>query len=135
LKVTKKYARNLADHPGTAKLADMTGFSPEGVGKALAGLNRLERKLTAADWTPESLFGRNSEMADLYGIMLRVPQLESLKKIGGEGMEKERIAGITNAWVSGKSIQEIARYYFNSDKNETNNITYACKAIYRYLGK
>lgn len=56
LEVTKSYARKLADNPGRATLADMTGFSPEGIGRALAGLNDLPRKLTPVDWTPESLF-------------------------------------------------------------------------------
>lgn len=133
LEVTKNYARHLAGNPGAAKLADRTGFSPESVGKALAGLNRLERKLTLADWTPESLFGRDSGMADIYGVMLRVPQLESLKDLSGEGVEKQRIAEITNAWVGGKSIQEIARDYFKSDEGDTHDITKACKLIYRNL--
>lgn len=51
LEATKNYARKLADNRGHVELADATGFSPEGVGKALAGLNRLERKLTVDDWT------------------------------------------------------------------------------------
>ena len=38
LEVTKNYARTLSENPGQASLADMTGFSPEGIGKALTGL-------------------------------------------------------------------------------------------------
>ncbi|PXF61163.1 MAG: DEAD/DEAH box helicase [Candidatus Methanogaster sp.] len=131
LDATRNYARKLADNPGQVELADMTGFSPEGVGKALAGLNQLERKLTAADWTPDSLFGSGSGLADLFGVMLKVPQLKSLTEIGGEGIEKKQIANITNAWVSGESIQSIARQFFEG--NETKAITDACKAIYRNL--
>jgi superfamily II DNA/RNA helicase len=134
LDATKNYARRLAENPGHVELADMTGFSPEGVGRALAGINQLERKLTASDWTPESLFGESAGIADLYGIMFRIPQLkESLQEIGGEGFDKRRIAEITNAWVSGKSIQDIARDYFRGDENETKAITNACRAIYRSL--
>jgi len=131
LDATRNYARKLADNPGQVELADMTGFSPEGVGKALAGLNQLERKLTVADWTPDSLFGSGNGLADLFGIMLKVPQLKSLTEIGGKGTEKRQIADITNAWVSGESIQDIARQFFEG--NETEAITDACKAIYRNL--
>ncbi|KAF5416903.1 MAG: ATP-dependent DNA helicase Hel308 [Candidatus Methanogaster sp.] len=131
LDATRKYAIKLADNPGQVELADMTGFSPEGVGKALAGLNQLERKLTAADWTPDSLFGSGNGLADLFGVMLKVPQLKSLTEISGKGTEKRQIADITNAWVSGESIQDIARQFFEG--NETEAITDACKAIYRNL--
>lgn len=134
LEATKSYARRLAENPGTAKLADMTGFSPEGVSKALTGLNQLERKLNALDWLPESLFGRSSGMADLFGIMLRIPQLKSsLEEIGGEGVEKKHIAEVAKAWVEGKSIQEIAQEYFKGNENQTKAITDACRAIYRSL--
>ncbi len=134
LEVTKNYARWLSDHSDYAEMADMTGFSPEGVEEAINGLNGLERQLTPDDWTPESLFGQASEMAHLYGIMLNVPKLaESLKKIGGEGREFEHIADLTSDWVNGKSIQEIARAYFGGDIDQTKAITLASKAIYQNL--
>jgi len=132
LEVTKSYARKLADNPGRATLADMTGFSPEGVGRALAGLNDLPRKLTPVDWTPESLFGKESGIADLFGVMLRIPQLKSsLEEIGGEGFEKKRIGELTQAWMQGNSIHEIAESFFKGDQTKT--ITAACKAIYKNL--
>ena len=134
LEATRNYARRLAANPGHAALADMTGFSPEGVGKALVGLRQLERELTPADWTPESLFGHSSGMAALFGVMLRVPQLaETLRAVGGTGTGNQHIAEITQAWVSGKSIQDIAKAYFQEDENETKAITNACRAIYRNL--
>ncbi|MFX0197384.1 MAG: DEAD/DEAH box helicase [Candidatus Hodarchaeota archaeon] len=132
LAATQSYARKLAVNPGPAELADITGFSPEGVGRALVGLKQLERKLSAVDWMPESLFGKSSNMADLYGVMLRVPQLKTaLEEIGGIGFEKKHIAGLTNAWVSGKSLQEIAQQFFKGEK--TKAITAACRAIYKNL--
>jgi len=134
LEATRNYARRLADNPGYAELADMTGFSPEGVGRALSGLRQLERELTPADWTPESLFGQSSGMADLFGVMLRVPQLaETLRELGGKGEGNQHIAEITQAWVSGKSIQDIAMTYFQGEENETRAITNAYRAIYRHL--
>lgn len=134
LEVTKKYARTLSENPGQASLADMTGFSPEGIGRALAGMNSLEHKLTANDWKPESLFGGQSGMADLYGVMLRIPQLKSnLEEITSRGLEHSQIADITKAWVNGKSIEEIARDYFKGGEDQTKALTAACKAIYKTL--
>ena len=134
LEATHSYARQIAEHPENAQLADATGFAPEGVRTALIGLNQLERGLTPADWTPESLFGKkdNNNLANLFGVMMRVPELSKpLTQIGGEGFGNSQIAELTDAWVSGKSIQEIAREFFNDET--TNAITEACKAIYRNL--
>lgn len=134
LEVTKKYARTLSENPGQASLADMTGFSPEGIGRALAGMNSLEHKLTVNDWKPESLFGGQSGMADLYGVMLRIPQLKgNLEEITSRGLEHSQIADITKAWVNGKSIEEIARDYFKGGEDQTKALTAACKAIYKTL--
>ena len=130
--VTRSYARKPADSPGRAALADMTGFSPEGMGRALAGLNNLPRKLTPVDWTPENLFGKGSGTANLFGVMLRIPQLKSsLEEIGGEGFEKKRIGELTQTWMQGHSIHEIAEFFFES--GQTKTITAACKAIYKNL--
>lgn len=134
LEVTKKYARTLSENPGHASLADMTGFSPEGISRALAGINSLENKLTAADWKPDSLFGGQSGMADLYGVMLRIPQLKgNLEEITSRGLEHCQIADITKAWVNGMSIEEIARDYFKGGEDQTKALTAACKAIYKTL--
>jgi hypothetical protein len=135
LKATRDYAGLLAENPGYAALADATGFSPEGVKEAIKGMNRLEGKLTAADWEPTSLFGDSgsSLLPNLVGIMMRIPQIESsLSEITSEGLNHKRIAGIAQAWVYGTSIQEIAQTFF-SGKTNTDAITNACKAIYKVL--
>lgn len=134
LEVTKQYARTLSENPGHASLADMTGFSPEGIGKALARMNSLENKLTVDDWKPESLFKEQSSMADLYGVMLRIPQLKgNLEEITKQGLEYSQIADITKDWVNGKSIEEIAKAFFKGEKDQTKALTVACKAIYKTL--
>jgi len=134
LDATKSYARNIADHVENAKLADATGFAPEGVRSALLGLNGLEKRLSVSDWMPESLFGTGTggNLSDLFGIMLRLPQIkEQLLAISGEGLKHKQIADMTIAWVSGKTMQEIAMQFFKGDTTEA--ITNACKAIYRNL--
>jgi len=135
LNATGDYARRLAAHPGHAALADATGFSPEGVAEALKGLNRLERKLNLSDWEPSSLFGGTSDspLPSLIGVMMRIPQIKgALSEISSEGLSHTHIANLTQAWVEGQPIQDIAREYFKN-KTDTQAITSTCKAIYKAL--
>ena len=137
LKATRAYARELADMPGgTAELADSTGFSPEGVTRAMGRLRMLENKLTPSDWAPEGLFGEGGRIADLYGVMLSVPQLKrQLDHLRGEGRGGMQISEVTRDWVNGKAIDVIARKYFRRDGDDdgTRAITNACRAIYRTI--
>lgn len=136
LDATKSYARRLADMPGAAELADSTGFSPEGVQKAMAGMRNLEEQLRPDDWAPESLFGEAGRMADLFGIMLKVPQLkQQLEEIGGDGFDYAHLSNITRDWVNGARLDDIARTYFSHDaaRSQTEAFTDACKAIYRAI--
>jgi hypothetical protein len=134
LQVTRAYVARIAEHPERAALADMTGFSYEGVGLALAGMGSLERKLTAADWTPDGLFGKGRGMADLFGVMLRIPQIRrGLDDLTSPGIDHKQLAGITKAWVGGESIQAIASKFFSEGSNDTKAITDTCKAIYKTL--
>lgn len=137
LEATKNYARSLIGK-GLAELADATGFAPEGVGKALASMSSdITRKLTSADWQPESLFGNQSAsvLPELIGVMMRVPEIQQqLKEFAGKGLDHRRVAEVTRAWVSGESIEAIAKRYFQDDNESTTDaISHACKAIYRNL--
>lgn len=136
LEATKGYVRRLAEHPENASLADVTGFSPEGVRSTLLDLGNLENKLTLADWEPSSLFGDKAQsvLPALMGIMMRVPQLQDgLRDIGkGEGNSYRKLADITQAWVTGSSIESIAKTYFEGD-TLTDQISKACRAVYRDL--
>jgi len=136
LDATRKYAHKLSKmSSNVAELADLTGFSPEGVNQAIIQMRNLETQLNASDWNSESLFGEGGRIADLYGVMLNIPQLKrQLKDIDDGGHAKMRISKITRDWVNGKSIDDIARKYFSHDNdNETLAITDACKAIYRSI--
>ena len=136
LHATKNYVRTLAKTPGIARLADLTGFSPEGVQKAMQGLLKLEGQLGPDDWTPESLFGNAGRMAELFGIMVSIPQLkEQLDDIVGEGTKHSRLSDITSDWVNGVGLEDIAKKYFSQDgkRTDTEAFTEACKAIYRAI--
>src|SRR5262249_8542366 len=81
-----------------------------------------------------SLFGSSSTMADLFGVMLNVPQIaESLKEVGGIGLDNIHLSRITKDWVNGRSLTEIADAYFADDTNDTKKLTAACRAIYRSI--
>ena len=136
LDATRIYAHELARNPGVAELADSTGFSPEGVGKAMSGLSNLENKLIPSDWTPDSLFGDGGKIADLFGVMLKVPQLKKhLEEIGGSGFDHSKISKVALDWVNGKRLEEIAKEYFSDDNGPlmTDELTETCKAIYRAI--
>ncbi len=134
IEATKLYATKISANPGQVACADSTGFSFEGVGRALHGIRELSRELAPSDFSAERLFGSAAGMADLYGIMLKIPQLaRNLEDITSAGVEHRHLAAITRDWVGGKSIQEIAAAYFKADEDATQAITNACKAIYRNL--
>jgi len=101
------------------------------------GMRSLEKRLTASDWAPESLFGSGGRMADLFGVMLQVPQLQqNLAELGSEGFDGNRISQITNDWVNGKGLAAIAREHFHQEKDDesgTAALTDACRAIYRTI--
>jgi hypothetical protein len=70
--------------------------------------------------------------------MMRVPEIrDSLVELGGDGIDRRRIAEIARAWVSGRSVQDIAATYFSGTPDApismTDAITATCKAIYRHL--
>lgn len=134
LEATKQYAQKISRNPGQVAQADMTGFSYEGVGRALIGVRQLERSLTVSDFEPNRLFGNADGIADLYGVMLMVPQLKrNLDDLIGPGKDHKQLAGITQAWVDGRSIQDIAAAYFGGNENPTNAISKACRAVYRNI--
>ena len=137
LAATREYAQTLSNNQGAAMLADATGFAPEGVARAIAQLGSLDRKLTQADWMPQSLFGPKgvSVLPQLMGVMMSIPQLHSLNEIAGAGLDRKRLAELAQAWVSGRSIEQIATGFFSTDTNATttDRVGETCKAIYRTL--
>lgn len=137
LDATRSYVRDLAEKPGVSQLADTTGFSPEGVTKALNALNKLENKLRPDDWMPESLFGERGRVADVFGVILKVPQLKrNLDEVVGRNASGDRLGEITRDWVNGKNLIEITRKYFAAEGAttiSTEEITKACKAVYRSI--
>ena len=137
LEAAKAYARELDKHPENASLADATGFDPEGVRTALLEMNKLEQKLKPSDWQPASLFGSqaHSVLPQLVGVMMQIPQIgKSLEEISGGGIDRKHIAALAKDWVNGKSIKDIAEKYFASTNEvTTDDISKACKGIYRAL--
>lgn len=132
LEATKKYASKLLEQPQISKLADQTGFSPEGVMKAFSAIRDLDKKFTAESFKANNVFGGTNILSDMYGIMLKIPQLKQLEEIAGSGNEHKNIANITTDWVSGSSIYEIAKKYFSGEET-TAGLMKASKAINKQI--
>ena len=131
LETTKQYIRRLKnDNMGAVRLADETGFTPEGISSVLYGIKRLN--LSVADFQSKSLFGREGKLSSLYGVMLQVQQLKGLKEIAGTGFSHVNLANITSAWVNGESIQDIAEKFFN-EKDMTFNLSQAYRTINKQI--
>lgn len=136
LAATQTYATELAEHPENSALTDTTGFAPEGVRTAILEMRKLDEELTGDSWSPENIFGNQagSALPALIGVMLKIPQLSNLDELSDTGLDRERIARLSQAWVSGESIDAIARRYFADQPDLTSSISKACQAIYRTIG-
>lgn len=137
LEATRAYAEELAGRVETATLADSTGFTPEGIRTAMAGLRGVD-DLDMDRWRPESLFGggEGSALPDLMRVMLTVPQIrDSISELTGAGGGLgDQAAKIAADWVAGTSLKEIAeRYFASGETSATESMTAATKAIYRHL--
>ncbi|HII67216.1 MAG TPA: DEAD/DEAH box helicase [Thermococcaceae archaeon] len=134
LNAVKRYADDMKKCPGYLSLADQTGFSPLAVAEAV---NRLkEIGINKNDWHASRLFsGEGRILRDLIGVMLSVPELKKnfSQIIGGDMPDGRILARITRDWVSGESLPEIAKRYFQGDDSPTNALTKCCKAIYGNL--
>lgn len=138
LEATKEYAHQLSKHPENALLADSTGFSPEGVRDALLGLREADGVPNSfEEWQPGQLLtgGAPDHLAGLVGVMLNVPELNGLDDLRSSGLGRTEIARIAQSWVSGATIEDIARQYFatGEDPDLTVALTSTCRALYRTL--
>jgi len=131
LDATKKYTESIAKNMGNVARADMTGFSVESVKKAMLEIDQLEYKLTTSDWMPDSLFGPSkSKLHDLFSVMFKIEQLD-FSHDDQQGRKKTRMADIAQAWIEGKTIQDIAVSFF--DGSGSNEISKVYKTIYGKL--
>lgn len=127
---TRIYAEQLSRAPtGVLTLVDSTGFSPETITELLK--DKDEFVLNAEDWSPSRLFrGGGEGMRGLVGALLRVPEL-NIETIGaGDG---KHLASMLDAWVSGKTIREIADQFFADVTDVQKRLTECCRTIYQTL--
>ncbi len=138
VQAVKIYAQKLSNNPGLVVLADQTGFSPEAVGSAIVQLKGLS--LNQEMWNASNLFGGDkSPLKNLMGVMLTIPEvMHTLEEVSGaHGIKKENIASITQDWVNGATMEQLAKKYFMNIGNRTVDLTTAlsdcCRAIYGKL--
>jgi len=131
LSTIKQYTTNISDNLGLVAQADITGFSVESIKKAMQEIKQLEYQLTPSDWMPDSLFGSNdSKLPDLFSVMFEIDQL-NFKHDEMHGRKKSRLADIARAWITGKTIPEIATNFFEGSSSKEISEVY--KTIYSDL--
>jgi replicative superfamily II helicase len=113
---TRKYAAELATNMGLVSLVDSTGFSFESVKAALVKLSEVSDVEDVLN--PEILFSGNSKgLENIMGVLLTIPEVkEGLVDGGGGHGGGDRIARMLADWVSGKSLEDLAKQYFDGSK-------------------
>ncbi|MGI6627798.1 MAG: DEAD/DEAH box helicase [Bacillota bacterium] len=136
LGAVKQYANRMKETPYLG-LVDVTGFSPETIGRTI--MNMRDLRLSSEDWSSNCLFsGERGRLRDLIGVMLSIPEIaENLRDISaGFSMTGSQIASLAIDWVSGRPLSEIALKYFSRGKKEktvTEALTDCSRALFRHL--
>lgn len=128
VKKVKEYAVKLNDHKTNSILSDSTGFSPEAIHRTIGAMSSLG--LEQDVWDSSRLFKSDSQLKDLMGVMLKIPEInESLREVtSGANVTGKYLADIISDWVSGEALNEIAHKYF--DDGDNDSLTKCCRAIY-----
>jgi hypothetical protein len=131
VEATREYATTLNRMgPGVLSLVDSTGFSGESIMDVLSQRELLPDSLP--DWSPSQLFAGSSEaLKNLFGVLLNVRELD-LQSPGGQ--ERQHLANLITDWVSGKSLDALARtYYADEDSSLTAALTRCCQDLFRSI--
>lgn len=131
LSAVKEYGEVLNKNKGLAKLSDSTGFSMETLGRTAYKIKELGIRQDSLKGS--SLFGNDSQLKDLIGIMMNIPEIsENMKEIakGKHNMSGDMIARLTVDWVNGTKLETLANNYFGDERDA---MTACCQAIYGKL--
>lgn len=128
VKKVKEYAGKLNNNKNNSTLSDSTGFSPEAIHRTIGAMNHLS--LQQDVWDSSRLFKSGSELKDLMGVMLTIPEIkENLKEVASSAsVTGQYLADIISDWVSGEALNIIAKKYF--DTGDSDSLTKCCRAIY-----
>jgi replicative superfamily II helicase len=131
LTAVKEYGDVLNKNKGLAKMSDSTGFSMESLRSIVYKINTLGVQQDSLKQS--SLFKNESQLKDLIGIMMNIPEIsESMQDIskGDKKLQGDTIARLTSDWVNGTKLEVLASRYFG---NEKDAMTECCQAIYGKL--
>ena len=112
------YAQYLQKPGQPIKLVDSTGFSLQSIRTVLGAADK--EGIGPDVWNAESLFSQgNQNLRKMMGILIRVPELrENLKDVtGGSAPGGDKLSLIIKDWVNGASVPDIAKQYFQRDKD------------------
>lgn len=131
LSAVKEYGEVLNKNKGLAKLSDSTGFSMETLGRTAYRIKELG--IRQDNLKGSSLFGNDSQLKDLIGIMMNIPEIsKNMQDIakGNRNLSGDMIARFTTDWVNGTKLETLASQYFGDDRDA---MTECCQAIYGKL--
>ncbi len=131
LSAVKEYGEVLNKNKGLAKLSDSTGFSMETLGRTAYRIKELG--IRQDNLKGSSLFGNDSQLKDLIGIMMNIPEIsKNMQDIakGNRNLSGDMIARLTTDWVNGTKLETLASQYFGDDRDA---MTECCQAIYGKL--
>ena len=136
------YAERIKGKP--LALVDATGFSWESVSNTLVRLDAA--KLAKDVWSPDLFGERRSDLQQIVGLLLQVPELrKSLQDVtGGTQPNGDTLARIICDWVQGRSLTDMSIDYFggvstDSDSQVANGndatsaMTKCCSSIFGNL--
>ena len=119
------YAKSI--NKGLAKMSDNTGFSTVSINNTIRSLQEIQ--ITRNDWNKDNIFSPQSNtLKKLVGIMLNTPEIkDSIDKIhkSKNSLDRSSISKIITDWVSGKSIEFIAKKYYNNDVSKCTKAVYS----------
>ncbi|WP_020146608.1 DEAD/DEAH box helicase [Thioalkalivibrio sp. ALJ15] len=120
----RAYAEYLREPNQPLGLVDSTGFSLQSIRRAMA--QSRESGISADSWNRATLFVEgDTSLQAMMGVLLRVPELrENLKDVlGKKRTDGDKLARILKDWVSGASVESIARRYFMDGNDYVDAVT------------
>ena len=115
------------------KFVDATGFSWESVANTLYRLGK--ERITGEIWSPELFTSRRTDLQQIMGVLLEVPELSQHLKDFTRGGRKSRdtLARIISDWVQGRPLPDIAREHFKKQDKDSDSVkimTQCCRDIF-----
>ena len=135
IKFCRTYLEQTHKHKNILGLADKTGFATPSVLSLLSKKAHNKELTTAANWSPDRLFGKDLEpLTERINVIADIPEI-SLGQDKGGTFNAEHVAKILRDWVNGKTIEEMARSYGEPGDDQNRQITLFSRYLFSMLSR